>query len=298
MDSKIIPLQSMESYSLQKELLQIEKNLQAPISPSRCARVIHHLEKQASSLCALKANTQKSMPSQQNIVTELEEKIISLFGRAVGKKVEYQVSQIDKKTQKLLRCISDGEAKEVKRQVKILDVEVKSLLSDHCISKEQLQVISKAKKTIKQATQTLLPSKEKNIVATSFVSHPSFSEKLQEHSDLFSLEEIEELFDVCREIFTQKSQTPPLSYLQLNDSMQKKIKSRCKDLGEDLFCSPLVTAQAIMSVAFELSGCGEHIFSEDELTKFISEASLFEKENESSISLKREDSLPLFLLRP
>jgi hypothetical protein len=289
MDCKIIPFSGYQSHLLEQELYQIEKCMNGPISPRTCKRVFHQLEVSASSLASLKTH------SKSSDLDAIEEKIVSLFGRAVGKKVDYQIQRIEVKMNRLEECLDQrGPVSELKKQSKTLDRDIKNLLHDHCVSKEHLQVIEKAKKTITLAKQTLSPASSPSSISTTVFSKPLLE---LSHSPYLH-NEVEELFNIAVEIFTTEPKNGRSQFICLPNDIQQLVEKKCVSLGIKLFEDAESTMKALVTSAFELAGCMDVLSSEESVTQFLTEAHQYKMTGEPVKKERPLSGASLFLLRP
>ena len=133
---------------IHRQIADIEKKLNHPISPRECVQLFLALEETNTSLKELKKQCVKTknifVQMQTSSIEEMQEKVVYLYGKAIDQKVDFQVQQIDQTAQNILQMICKGNIKTICKQSVMLDTYIKDLLHLHRLSKENLHIVKKA----------------------------------------------------------------------------------------------------------------------------------------------------------
>lgn len=268
-----------------KELNAIEESLQRPVSPRTCHRLFHKLEATSHSLQGLQAQTVKTtsifQQSQAQHVNELQDKIVSLYGRAVDRKVDYQVEQIAEETSHLERTLDTANPEELIRGSNLLQKHVRTLLHDHCLSRDKFPVIQRAKQTLDLAKQKLSgesasqPMRHFEWLATQAPQAEFVEEAIE-----FMPGEVEELFDIALLLHVHDLKQAKSRYNQLPEDTKTRIAKHMSALGGDLFRDENKTAIALVATAYELTGTSDVYLTNEEIQDLFTEATRLIAESE------------------
>jgi hypothetical protein len=277
----MVHLQESHPLRIYEELKEIETSLLRPVSPSKSHRIFHKLDTTSNCLQTMKEQAQKTcnifQQSQQSHFQELEEKIVSLYGKIIDKKIDFQVNQIHDETHHLQETLESGSEKEVKKECRLLKKHVDKLLDEHRLPQDKLPIIFKAKEILHQA-------------------HGHKNDKIQNHFDFISEnckppiatepnfdllpEEIEELFDIALCFYQNKSKEGKTRFILMNGSIKDAVQEHASYLKITLFDEKSTTIQALLATAFELSGSHPFHMSIEEIEQFCNEALQLENQPE------------------
>ncbi len=247
------------SYSqLQRQLYAIEKQLLKPISRQTCTQVFAHLDEIAEEARSLRQETTKTSTvftqfRSQEFQT-LEDKTLSLYGRALDSMVAKQVAAIQEETSHLEETLSSGNESQIQKTAALLEKQITILLNDHRLAKEDLPIIAKAHKTLKAATTKLSTRQEMEEVLHHFTflaRQPSSLRFIEEEIDLMP-EEIEELFSIAEHTFHGQMKTARQGYLGLPEDTKRRVLTHLSALDGSLFEDPIKTIQSLIATANDL----------------------------------------------
>jgi|GEM_PF-2062801 len=259
-----------------QELHAIEESLQRPVSPRTCHRLFHKLEATSHSLQGIQRETAKSSTifkvSQEGHVSDLQDKIVSLYGRAVDRKVDYQVDQIAEETSHLERTLDTANTEELTRGSDLLQKHVRTLLNDHCLSRDKFPVIQKAKQTLDLAKQKLSGEvAEKPIRHFEWLSTQAHQVQFVEEALELMPGEVEELFDIALLMHVRDIRQARSRYNQLPEDTKLRALKHIKALDSEIF-SDDKTSIALISTAYELTGTSGVYLTSEELQDLFTEA--------------------------
>ena len=266
------------------ELEKIKKCTERPIPPGTCVRLFHKLDKISHSLQALKAESSKTTnifaESKKEHLNDLQEIIVSLYGRAIDSKVNFQIDQIAEETSKLKKAIELENLQQIARDSKLLKKHVSRLLLDHRIGKEQMPVIALAKQTLSDAEKKLKKPTPEPAHHFTWIASQISAQYIHDFIDVFP-GDIEEIFDIATLVHTGLKKEAQSRYNRLPLDI-KSIVAKHLDLVKETSLSE----KALIAAGFELSGSKEMSFSEEELTCFFRESIEFEKSEKFEPSFK------------
>jgi len=258
------------------ELDRIKKCTLRPVSPRTCARLFHKLDEISHSLQGLKQESAKTttifQQSQEEHFQELEETIVSLYGRAIECKVNFQVDQIAGETSHLKQSLEVGTPKQITKESKLLQKHVSTLLHDHRIGKEQMPVVSLAKQTLSHAEKKLKGETQEPVHHFTWIASHVSSQYAQDMIDILP-GEIEEIFDIATLLYTGHKTEARSRYNRLPSNIKSIIAKHLYALKETS-----LSEKALIAAGFELSGTEEMYFSEEELKSFFQQSMEFSKQ--------------------
>jgi hypothetical protein len=227
-------------------------------------------------LQTIKGQAQKTctifQQSQQTHFQELEEKIVSLYGKIIDKKIDFQVNQIHDETHHLQETLESGSEREVKKECRLLKRHVDKLLDEHRLPQDKLPIIAKAQEILHQAHAHKNDKKEKIQKHFDFISeYIKEPVSIEQTFDLLP-EEIEELFDIVLCLYQNKSKEGKVRFALMSESVKDKVKEHADYLTTTLFDENVATMQALAAAAFELSGSYPLYMKSEEIEQFCKEA--------------------------
>lgn len=130
---------------ISKELSKIESRLHLPINSQTCKMLFHKLDLTSHSLQELKQQIKKTgnifTHSHFSHIEQLEKQACFLYGKALDKKVDFQIEQIRKETTELQK----GPTAKIAKQ---LSQHLKTLLHNHRPGQEHQNTLQQARQTL------------------------------------------------------------------------------------------------------------------------------------------------------
>jgi hypothetical protein len=257
------------------ELDKIRKCTEGPVSPRTCARLFHKLDEISHSLQGIKEESAKTtsifQQSQEEHFQELEETIVSLYGRAIECKVNFQVDQIAGETSHLKKSLETGTPKQISKESKLLQKHVSSLLHDHRIGKEQMPVVSLAKQTLSHAEKKLKGEEPETVHHFTWMASQTIALYAQDTMDILP-GEFEEIFDIATLLHNGHKKDAQSRYNRLPSDIKSIVAKHL-----DVLKQTSLSEKALIATGFELSGAKEMYFSAVELNSFFQESLEFGK---------------------
>ena len=258
-----------------EELNAIESFLKRPITQKECFHLFHRLENTSSALHEIKNEIGKISPLsiQEGYLEEIEEKIRSLFGKVIERKVDYQVDQIKKETEELEKKLKEEKKSSLVHQSSSLQEHVTKLLHDHCLSKEQLPTIQNAKAALKEA-QSFLKNESSH-------DHKKIRKKdlflsFQKEEVLIDL--INDLFEMAVSILKNEKSKAKIMFNMMTEQTKLQLDHHLRVLNTSLFEDPISSTQACIATAYELIGVEDLYFSQEEIISFYEDIIVIENE--------------------
>lgn len=258
---------------IHEELSRIENTLQNPVSPQTCHRVFRQLNATSDSLHGLQSQTSKTtnifQQAKQGHFSELQDRIVTLYGKAVDRKVEFQVEQIAKEAAELEEMLGSSPADTVTKESKLLQKHISTLLHDHRLSQSQLPIIRRAKEVLSLAQSRLqgkTPSAPRHFDWLASQTQNAYN--AQEAIDLMP-GEVEELFEIAAHMFNGESKQARLRFNLLPEDTKRRVQRHGHALEGALFEEKGTTAKALIATAYELTGEETMYLSNDEMSSLF-----------------------------
>lgn len=262
---------------LHKQLQEIEREISLkPTNVKACNRLFHKLEETSHSLGSLKAQTEKTqgvfLATQQEFCSELEGKIVYLFGRVIDAKVDCDISKIQAETVHLQKTLQSGTSVQISKELALLQKHIQKLLSQHRPSKDNLSIIAEAKKTVADAQNQL----EGHI---SIPRHFDWIASKQAELNLSSIEstletmpeEIDELFAIAQLLHNNKYREARAQFHQLPQACKDRIEHHIRNLGGNGFELITSSIQAVIATAYDVAGRFSEYLTSDEIEELFRE---------------------------
>lgn len=254
---------------IHQELSRIENTLQNPVSPKTCHRVFRQLNATSSSLHNLQSHTSKTtslfQKAQQEHLLDLQERIVTLYGKAVDRKIDFQIEQIAKEATELEQMLDSASPEAVDKESKLLQKHVSALLHDHRLSQSQLPIVNRAKDILSLAQSKI--SGKASSTPRHFdwlASQPHSIQGVQEAVDLLP-GEVEELFEIATLIASGGNKQAKLRFNLLPEDIKSRAMHHSNALKGALFEENGTTTKALIATAYELAGIVNMYLSDAEI---------------------------------
>ncbi len=224
---------------LQDDLQDIESKLKKPVDKKSMQQIFQRLEIAQNDCSSMK---NKYTLFSEEITSDFENRIRSLFGAVVTTHIDTEIDQILKAANALNP--KDSQA------IKALKKRIKKLKSWHRPSKENLIKLARAEKKIGQIHGTL-PLSEDQIDPT----------------------EAQSLLQIASLVYRKNVKERNKLYLSLSETAKERFQKHLICLNTTAFEKETSTIQALFVSAFEMAGIPAKYPSSNEIKDFFSEES-------------------------
>ncbi|NDD58346.1 MAG: hypothetical protein EBZ47_03715 [Chlamydiae bacterium] len=158
------------SLKVYEDVKKLHQQLLYPVNSIKLKKIFADLDSSSSRLESLKETLGKTsslfLKARLDYICELQQQIISLYGKALDKHVDFQIQQIFTQSEELYQEIIDVEAQGIEGKIQQLQRLVYQILSQHRLSKDHRQIVDNAKDIVyaakaKQIALSLLNPKDK-----------------------------------------------------------------------------------------------------------------------------------------
>lgn len=241
---------------LHTQVRTIEGELaQAPISPKKYQNLTKKLNDASRKLQNLEKTSGVFAKAQTDY---LKEKVITLSKSLIDRKVETEVSQIQKESSDLKKKISQG-------AVKKLETHINQLEENHKVSIPHRLIVADAKQALVEAKAKL----EGKPVSRHFDWLASQKNvRMLEEIELLP-GEVEELFDIAKAVYDRDFRQAKMRYSMLPEDHKRRFLSHMQNLTASPFDDADETIQALIATVNELVKNGESYPSRDQIDQLF-----------------------------
>ncbi len=194
---------------------------------------------------------------------EVEEKIVHLYGRIDSLSVAYEITLVKKEVEDLEASLGAENSVRICKAVDSLKTHLFILCSSHALSKEDLPLIARARKLVKNAECALEGSISFEHARLNSMKR-AFREELlgRDEDDL----EVMELFEVADLLYHHHTAEALSRFHALPQKAQDAVRQEtCLEK------EPLQAVRHLIALAHEISYGERHLLSEEEIAELFSE---------------------------
>jgi len=260
-----------ESLCLQKKVHDIGETLgHTPMTRNKFQTITQELDETFRILKIVK----ERLPShslEAARFAELEEAVISLYGRTVDAWVHHEVLDIYEEAASLAHCLKCGRV--TAGAVQKLAARLAAFHRAYRPSLDDRRLLAEAERIVQRADTFLkndyIPQEEA----------PCEVKNGEETITDAMLANMEELMDIATLVYNHSRREAKIRYHQLAESVKKKFTSQMKDLGAQPFEDILETCQVLLSMAHASVGSPNGYLTESEIAEFFAEADQVDRED-------------------